>query len=393
MADYRSRNQLILAEVEATPGTEQTPTPASNAIRVRQNNSFQLNMESLDTDLVQGGLDESKPITGGGDTQVQLPTYLTGAGGSGGTAPDYGALLKASAMSETLVASAVEDTAQAGAIGSITLHAGASATANYYRGMVISLIAGTGAGQTRVISAYNGTTKVASVYPDWDTAPDATTEFSIHACALYRSVSTDTKTLTLWKYMHRNNAAENSRRKRMKGGAGSFQIGLQPRQLATLDFTFRGQLVAAPDDVAKPSDPTYAGADPVPFMAAQSFLGGAEIKFSEFSLDIGASVDLPDDPSAAFGYDVAANITRRASGVIVPQMQLLSTRNAVADWFASTSQQLWLNWGPAAGKRISLYLPEVTYSSNEEADVRGFGAERCAFRSTAADAALFLCVH
>ena len=42
-------------------------------------------------------------------------------------------------------------------------------------GFVVETTSGTGSGQTRVITAYNTTSKVASVYPNWTTPPDATT--------------------------------------------------------------------------------------------------------------------------------------------------------------------------------------------------------------------------
>lgn len=71
-------------------------------------------------------------------------------------------------------------TAQAGAAGTITLDAGASATTDLYKLAEIYIDGGTGAGQTRAISAYNGTTKVATIGPDnWITTPDATSTFVI----------------------------------------------------------------------------------------------------------------------------------------------------------------------------------------------------------------------
>lgn len=76
-------------------------------------------------------------------------------------------------------ATAVRDgTAQAGGAADITLDAGASATNDAYNGMLIQILAGTGAGQSRVITDYVGATKVASVAA-WGTAPDNTSKFSI----------------------------------------------------------------------------------------------------------------------------------------------------------------------------------------------------------------------
>lgn len=73
-----------------------------------------------------------------------------------------------------------DGTAQAGAGGSITLDAGASATDNFYNGSLIVLEAGTGVGQARFINGYTGASKVATVQGNWLTAPDNTTVFGIY---------------------------------------------------------------------------------------------------------------------------------------------------------------------------------------------------------------------
>lgn len=70
-------------------------------------------------------------------------------------------------------------TAQAGAAGTITLDASASAVDSFYRGASIIILSGTGAGQQRLISAYVGSTKVASVLPNWTTNPDSTSIFAV----------------------------------------------------------------------------------------------------------------------------------------------------------------------------------------------------------------------
>jgi len=71
-------------------------------------------------------------------------------------------------------------TLQSGAGYSATLDASASSTDDTYIGTWIYLTAGTGTGQCRMISAYNGTTKVATIISkSWATTPDNTTEYSI----------------------------------------------------------------------------------------------------------------------------------------------------------------------------------------------------------------------
>ncbi len=70
-------------------------------------------------------------------------------------------------------------TAQAGASGSITLAAGASATDDLYKGLVVKIYGGTGAGQSRTISGYIGSTKVATVSWNWTATPDNTSTYSL----------------------------------------------------------------------------------------------------------------------------------------------------------------------------------------------------------------------
>jgi len=69
--------------------------------------------------------------------------------------------------------------AQAGAAGSITLAAGSPATNDFFKGQIVVIYTGTGAGQARACYAYNGTTKVALIRPDWAVAPDSTSWYVI----------------------------------------------------------------------------------------------------------------------------------------------------------------------------------------------------------------------
>ena len=85
----------------------------------------------------------------------------------------------------TITASAVTtDTgqAQAGSSDTITLKAATSYTSNDDpNGMFIKITSGTGSGQTRHVEDYVAATKVLTVYPAWDTAPDATSNYEVKA--------------------------------------------------------------------------------------------------------------------------------------------------------------------------------------------------------------------
>lgn len=394
MTDYRSRNQILLLKPEAASGTEETPTVGSNALRVR-NLRHTTNFDNIDTNYHQGSLSNSAPIIGGGMAGFSFEADLKGSG-AGATAPELGAFLRACGFQEVTTGAAVTGTAQAGAASTITLASGASSTDNIYVGMPIYLTGGTGDGQVNVISGYVGSTKVATVAVPWanlpgGTAPDNTTTYSIPANNLYRPISAGLETVTGWAYQNRNSG--NSRLRKLKGAAGTFQLRGGPRTLMALTGTLSGILPGAPADVSAPSSPTYQAQEARPIVNAASYLGGAAVKFNEYSLDLAATVAQFDDPSQAYGYDYACVVSRAPTGRLVPNLTLTSSRDAYADFLASTSRSFWLNWGTAAGNRVSLFHPALRYTGNEEADVRGFAAQGIPFRAVQPDGEIYLCFH
>jgi prepilin-type N-terminal cleavage/methylation domain-containing protein len=69
-------------------------------------------------------------------------------------------------------------TAQLATSNSITLASSASAVDNDYVGLSIRTVAGVGVGQSRTISAYSGSSKVATVSTAWTTIPNNTTTYA-----------------------------------------------------------------------------------------------------------------------------------------------------------------------------------------------------------------------
>lgn len=85
-------------------------------------------------------------------------------------------------------------TAQAGAASTITLDASASASNSFYNNTIVHIIAGTGANQSRLISSYVGSTKVATVRNSWVTNPSSDSVFVIRPGA-ERSASLSTNSI------------------------------------------------------------------------------------------------------------------------------------------------------------------------------------------------------
>lgn len=81
-----------------------------------------------------------------------------------------------------------EGLAQAGALGTITLNTLASASNNAYKGQLVFIRSGTGEDQARKITAYDGTTKIATLDRNWDVIPDNTSAYVMLPTAYFVSV-------------------------------------------------------------------------------------------------------------------------------------------------------------------------------------------------------------
>lgn len=114
------------------------------------------------------------------DIQSRLPASLvSGRIDASIGAVAAGAINRAGFAADTGLQPVRSNTAQAGGASTITLDASASATTDFYVGLVVLTTGGTGAGQSRTITAYNGTTKVATVDSAWATNPSSDTTFSL----------------------------------------------------------------------------------------------------------------------------------------------------------------------------------------------------------------------
>jgi hypothetical protein len=114
-----------------------------------------------------------------GVNAVQAGGTAWGSGAITAASIADGAIDRATFAADTGLQTVRSNTAQAGAATSITLDAGASSTTDFFDGCTILLTGGTGSGQYRLVTAYNGTTKVATVTPAWATNPDNTSTFAI----------------------------------------------------------------------------------------------------------------------------------------------------------------------------------------------------------------------
>lgn len=382
MSNYPIKNRTILVKVESSAGTDASPTVGSNAV-LGESPTFANEFRRVTTNESSGSLDSRPDIFAGGNRTFSMKVYLKGSGTSG-TAPEFGPLLRGCGFSETTLVADVTGTAQGGAATTITLAAsGTSSTNDFYVGHVIQITSGTGSSNTgRIITAYNGTTKVATVSPGWTSigsqvAPDNTSVYAIRKCNLYKPTSSSIPYLTIYDYSHRNDGA-NSRLKKMTGAQGTAKLTLGA-QGNFFDFSLKGS-VAADSDVSHPGAATFQTTRPPPLLAGQFYLGNNPAKFTSLDIDLAANVAVLDDPNATYGVGLAGISARKITGNIVLPRELLSNRDTLSAIINGTEFGLTGFWGSTSGNRVAIHIPNMVFTDVSEQDVQGFGYEGIPFQ-------------
>lgn len=391
MSDFRRKNRTFLFKIEDPAGTDAEPVVGSNAIKA-EDPSGSAAFELDETNEVTGSLSGAARYTGGGTRGFTVPVLLKGSG-TAGQAPEAGPLYRAAAHAETLLAAAVTDVLQAGSTTNTLVVADGDIPADGdFVGMVVELTSGTYDGYTGVITGSVASTDTLTVYPPIGGSPAEGDGYSIHACALYVPASDGLEVGTGYLYKHSSVADADSILEAGIGMAADCQINIPVRRVGRATFTLTGKLVA-PVDVTAPGVATYSTASAPVLVAARSFLGGTAIKYSEVSFNSGNEVSPADDPSEAFGYDIAGVVGRRVNGRINPRMAHMATRNAFADIVDGTTRPLWLDFGSASGRRISIYCPACRFVQSEDVDNRGFSHEGLDFDCTGIDSEIYVCFH
>lgn len=193
---FLARNQIVLAKIEATYGTDPIPTEGANAILTKnlKRNIYDGNRIQRDLNLPYMGNDHS--INTAPFVTVTFDVELAGSGAAG-TAPQFGPLLRACGLDETIVAvTSVTYAPVSAAFESVTLYynydgemqkvigARGTATINMAKGQ-IPMISFSFTGR------YAKPTAVTQYDPTYiDTVPFPfssynTTTFSVHSQAVY----------------------------------------------------------------------------------------------------------------------------------------------------------------------------------------------------------------
>lgn len=365
---YRTRDKVLLARVH-TDATEPAITGA-DAIAVG-NLRYKANVAMVQTNYHRATTNKSVDEAGASYAEMSFTRLLTGSG-TAGTAPREDILLRASGLKPTVIAGVAALAVTAGSAQGVTLSVDSPVLAANPRGLVVVVSAGTGAGQRRVVTGYSSGTKVASVAGAWDTPLDNTSKIDILQGTLYTPLLDTYEQIGLWEVDRNKINTAKSRRSRALRAMTTWSGKISTGNPMELSYTARGMMPSDPDDIAWPAPISYGTqASTAPkLLAAEVFLGGARLRFSELTFDLAATLDQPDNPAEARGFDGAEVMEHATGGRFVPERLDLTQRNLMTDFRAGTPRDLALCWG-IPGNGFSL-LAEIKYSgAPEEQDVRG----------------------
>jgi len=276
-----SRKRLILTKIEATYGTDSSPA-GTDAVLVRNLEITPIEAETVSRDLIRPYLGNSAQILSQTRVVITFEVELAGSG-TAGTASRVDSLLRSCGFAATTTGSAITGTAQAGSAGSITLASGASATDDYYNGMVITITGGTGSGSKGIITDYVGSTKVATVQKSTAAFTPATSStYSIGANVGYKPVSTGFESATI--YFNNDGVLHKA-----TGCRGTFNLNCEVGAIPVISFTMTGAY-NAPTDTAAPAVTYSDQATPLLFKAdntlAVNVLGYSDSCLQAINFDV-----------------------------------------------------------------------------------------------------------
>ncbi len=393
MADFAEKSRIVLAKVESSAGTDASPVVGTNAVRVTDANPG-INLEVQEIPAASGDLDDNDQSPNGGRMEPTIVLPLRGSGAAA-TAPDFDPLLQSAAFGVTNLAADVTGTAQAGGASTITIEDADITADGQFVGMIIELTSGTGYSASnpkqnrRLITGSVDSTAVLTVYPAWAVEPANDSGYAIRACNLYKPVSSSLKTATL-KMIYREAGGGNSVQYASLGTMSDLQLNLPVRQAGSLTFNMQGAL-QAPSDITDPGSPTLQSSRPFSWMDAQTYLDGSAICMNAFSFAAGNEVVARACPNEVYGYRAGSIPRRRGTGTINPDMTNVATRNVFSEWAAQSSVEFWTAFGPSAGNRVSIYIPEMIYGSVQPTPIDGFMHDNISYLCGGQNQAIYLC--
>lgn len=162
---------LSLVSQVSRPQFQSNPTLASGDVKFSADGAALANLGTLPTVTPASGKSVKVTVAASENTGANGEIIFSDAAGA-----EWDDLSLSWRNDDSVMDSGV---AQGGAAGTITLAATASTTNDLYKGETVEIIAGVGIRQSRIITGYVGSTRVATVGRNWATNPDSTSVYLV----------------------------------------------------------------------------------------------------------------------------------------------------------------------------------------------------------------------
>jgi hypothetical protein len=391
-AYIRQRIAQIAFRQETTPGTDIIAGTPVAADYVTCDASIRFSQDATPNPVETGSYDDQVPIPGALRAEISVQVPLVGSGAAG-TAPEWGKLLAAAAMVETITAAAIgaPTAATAGTATTATAQTPFAATAQLYRGMPILLAGNPAAGAVDVVTDYTvgRVVTLAGGSPTtvgYSPVLSAVTTLQIPVNVMYRPTSDETleRALTIYAW------TDDLRHVITGARATSMSIMLRDGGIAMLNMTFTGQVVSRNQAVARPAGYTPVTRQPPLWRAGLSRLNNTLAACATAGFDMGLRGAYLENPEAAQGYDPAVIIGRAPSITIDPFSHSTNSPLRSGAMDAQTSWSFAAIWGNTAGNRFALMTPSAIILDMNAGGRNGMQADQILLRPNLIDAGWFL---
>lgn len=356
----KTNNSAVAIAIQSVADAFTTPTQPTDLMPV-SNLSLQIDSVNVANDEYTGSPAKNADAVAGKKVTVGYTVKLRPPGGA--TVPTANAFLlgrifQAAKMTELRTATAIPVAPEAGSAGtstSLTLGAGAAATASLYKGMAISLASMGTTYLTRMsaIRAYSAA-KVATFVEAFGSS--VTGNYQIPPQIGYvRDVSAADPVIlshSVWIDGHRYDL--------MNCRLTSMQIvvptstrdnAAYPEVNVTYDA-----MISANAAQATPSVPSLGA---VPFYKdGDGWLANVRVGIQTFTLDFGIQTENPPNPNKADGTDLSEITSITTSLSMTRQKYLPSTIDTLALADAQANQAFFAQWGNGLGNVVQITIPD-----------------------------------